>query len=60
MSYILVIFLYAGTFSKGDSVAVTNIPGFKSETYCTAAGKAALDLAKGTIKEGKFVCLKQE
>jgi hypothetical protein len=59
MSYVLVLFLYAGSFSKGDSVAITNVPGFKSEASCVAAGKAAVVLVKNTLKEGRFVCLKQ-
>jgi hypothetical protein len=60
MSYVLVLFLYAGTFNRGNSIAITNIPGFKSEASCVAAGKAGVDLAKSALKEGRFVCLKQE
>lgn len=60
MSYVLVLFLYAGTFSSGDSVALTNIGGFKTEQSCISAGKQAMSLPKGTMKEGKFVCLKQD
>jgi hypothetical protein len=60
MSYVLVLFLYAGAFSKGDSVSITNVPGFKSEASCVAAGKSGVGLVKDTLKEGRFVCLKQE
>jgi hypothetical protein len=60
MSYVLVLFVYAGVLSKGDSVALTNVPGFKSEVLCEEAGKSSVNLAKGTYKDAKFVCLKQE
>ena len=60
MSYVLVVFLYAGAMSGGDSVALTNVPGFKSEASCVAAGKLAVNMTRATLKDGKFVCLKQD
>lgn len=60
MSWILVLFVHAGMLSEKDSMAITTITGFKTESSCLAAGKAADPLVKRTTKEVKFVCLKQE
>lgn len=60
MSYILVLFLHAGMMSEKDSMALTTVPGFKTEAACLAAGKQSEVLARRTTKEVRFVCLKQE
>lgn len=60
MSWTLVIYIYAGVFAKGDSVAVTHIPNFKSETACAAAGSVARPMVNNTAKELRFVCIRQE
>jgi hypothetical protein len=46
--------------SEKDSMALTTVPGFRSEAACLAAGKASEALGKRTTKEVKFVCLKQD
>jgi hypothetical protein len=46
--------------SEKDSMALTTVPGFKSEASCLAAGKQSEALGKRTTKEVKFVCLKQD
>jgi hypothetical protein len=60
MSYVLVLFLHAGMMSEKDSMALTTVPGFKTEAACLAAGKQSESLGKRTTKEVRFVCLKQE
>ena len=45
--------------AKGDSNSLTTVPGFTSSGECEEAGQFARKLAKGTIKEVSFVCLKQ-
>jgi len=60
MSWILVLFVHAGMLSDKDSMALTNIPGFKTETACQAAGKSAEALTKSTTKNTRWVCVKQE
>ncbi len=60
MSWILVIYIYAGAFAKGDSVTITHVPGFKSEAHCAAAGNMTKPLVNGSSKELRFVCLRQE
>lgn len=57
MNFTLILFLYAGMMSKGDSVALANVPGFASEQACMAAGRKAVDMTKGTFKDGSFVCV---
>lgn len=60
MSWVLVIMVHAGMLSSKDSIAVTNIQGFKTEFACMQAGKASTALGKGTTKDVAYVCLKQE
>jgi hypothetical protein len=60
MSWILVLFLHAGMLSDKDSMALTSVPGFKTEAACLLAGKQSEALSKRTTKEVKFVCLKQD
>ncbi|MBY4730759.1 hypothetical protein K6V90_09465 [Cupriavidus pauculus] len=57
MSFTLILFLYAGMMSKGDSVALSNVPGFATEQACMVAGRKAVDMTKGTFKDGRFVCV---
>lgn len=55
--YVLILYFYAGLFAKGDSVAVTYIPGFLTEQQCITAGNKAKPLVDGSTKEFKFVCI---
>ena len=57
-TWILVIFVHAGILSKGDSMAITSVPGFPTETACKSAGEASKALTGGTVKETRFVCLR--
>lgn len=57
MSYILVLYIYAGVMAKGDSVAMTTVPQ-PSFQACQAAGREAAELVKGSFKELRFICLK--
>jgi len=60
MSWTLILLVYAGALSKGDSVALTHVNGFKTEQLCVAAGEAAKKMTVVTYKETKFVCVRQE
>ena len=60
MSWTLVIYIYAGMLANGDSVALTHIKGFKTEAHCAAAGDATKPLVRGSTKDLRYVCLKQE
>ncbi len=58
--WILIIFIYAGTFSKGDSVALTNISGFKTQNACQIAGEKSKQLTDSTFKSARYICVKGE
>ncbi len=60
MTWILVLFVHAGMLSETASMALTSVPGFKTEANCQAAGKAAEALTKTTTKNTRFVCVKQD
>ena len=60
MSWILVLFVHAGMLSEKDSMALTSVPGFKTEAACQTAGRQSEALTKRTTKEVRFVCVKQD
>lgn len=60
MSWTLVIYIYAGLLAQGDSVALTHIKGFKTEQHCEAAGVSAKPLVRGSAKELRYICIRQE
>ncbi len=58
--WVLILYIYAGMMANGDSVAITNVPGFTSEQSCKSAGTNAADhLVSGSTKVVRFVCVKQ-
>jgi hypothetical protein len=59
MNWVLVIYIYAGTFANGDSVAISNIPNFATKQECVQAGEDAQNLVRGSSKVYRFVCLKK-
>lgn len=50
MTYVLIIFAFAGTFSKGDSNSITT-QEFTSKVNCLQAKKIAEDMTSGTLKK---------
>lgn len=59
MTWILVIYIYAGVLARGDSVTIVAIPQFKDEASCIEAGKKTAKFVEGSSKEHRFVCVKQ-
>ena len=57
MEWVLVLYIYAGVWAKGDSVAMTNVPMVSMEA-CERAAKDAESLVKASAKEIRYVCLK--
>jgi hypothetical protein len=43
--------------SDKDSMALTSVPGFRTQQECVAAGKTAEKMASGTTKVMKFTCV---
>ena len=60
MIWILIVFAHAGAMSDKDSMALTNVSGFKTEAACIAAGKEAAKMASMTTKVIKYTCVKAE
>ena len=60
MTWVLVLYIYAGALAKGDSVTLFAIPGFKTEAACTQAAVRSRPLVGGSLKEIRHVCLPQE
>jgi hypothetical protein len=56
--YTLIIYIFAGMLANGDSVAITNVPGFQTQSACEAAGKQTQSFVKGSAKEHRYVCVK--
>jgi hypothetical protein len=59
MTWVLILFAYAGVMSKGDSVTMTSVSGFTSEAQCAVAGDITKRMANNTLKEIRFVCVRQ-
>ena len=57
--WILVVFVYAGPWAKGDSAALTTIPDFSTQAECMAAGELIKPMEKNTSKDFKYVCVKR-
>jgi hypothetical protein len=57
MSWVLILYIYAGMMAKGDSVALTTTT-FANEEACIAAGKKANSLTLGTAKNVRYVCVR--
>lgn len=55
-AWVLVIYIYAGVFAKGDSVALESVP-MVSERACEAAAQKSKALVKDSAKEFRHVCL---
>jgi hypothetical protein len=60
MNWILILFVHAGVTSNADSMAITNVPNFRTEAACLQAGARAEELVKRTTKSVRYVCVKQE
>ena len=57
MSWVLVIYIYAGAWAKGDSVTLATVP-MASQELCEKAGNNLDPLVSGSAKEVRFVCLR--
>ncbi len=57
MEWILLIYVYAGILAKGDSVALTTIPGYASKDACEQSARDLPKLVQRTTKEVVYVCL---
>lgn len=58
MEYILILMMHVGTMGSGNSNALTTAV-FSSKENCEIAGKEAVKLTSGTVKEIKYTCVKK-
>ena len=57
MDWMLVLYIYAGVWAKGDSVALTTIP-MATQAACEQAAKETESLVKSTAKDIRHACVK--
>lgn len=55
MEYVLILAMWAGTFAKGDSVALT-AAHFKTMQACDLAGEQAVRKFSTTFKTVNYIC----
>lgn len=60
MSYILVMYIYAGAFAKGDSVTMTTAGEFTTIQACKTAGDMGNELVRDSYKSYRYVCLEKK
>lgn len=56
--WILILFAHVGIMGSGNSNAITTAE-FGSQERCQIAGKAAVNLAGGTVKQISFACVQK-
>ena len=57
MIWTLILFAHAGIMSDKDSMALTNVTGFRTQQECQAAGESAKKMASATTKVIKYTCV---
>ncbi len=57
MLWTLILFAHAGMMSDKDSMAMTTVPGFRTQAECRAAGEESKKMVSRTTKEMKFTCV---
>lgn len=56
--FVLILFFHVGPMGDGNSNATTTQEFFGKAT-CEAAGKAAKELVRGTLKSAEYVCVQK-
>lgn len=56
--WMLIVYAFAGGMSGTDSVALTTVGAFQTESSCTAAGEKTKGMSRGTFKEIRYTCVK--
>lgn len=60
MIWTLILFAHVGALGNDNSNALTSVSNFKTQQACIAAGSAAMDMSKGSVKKIEFVCVKDQ
>lgn len=56
--FVLILFAHVGPLGDGNSNAITT-QEFTSQERCQAAGQAAKQLVRGTVKQIEFACVQK-
>lgn len=59
ITFTLILFFHVGPMGDGNSNATAVVNNFVSEQECMDAGNKAQKLVTGSVKELRFVCVKQ-
>ena len=57
MIWTLILFAHVGIMSDKDSMALTNVTGFRNQQECRVAGEEAKKMALATTKVIKYTCV---
>lgn len=60
MTWVLILYIYAGALADGDSVTLQSVPGFSCRQSCEDAGERGKSLVRNSAKEYRYVCLEQK
>ena len=60
MTYILIMYIYAGMLAKGDSVTLQTVGEFTTIESCNAAGIKGKEFVKDSMKEYRYLCLEKK
>ena len=56
-TWVLIIYIYAGVWAKGDSVTLTTVTGFTTQDTCEVAAKNVMDLTENSTKITRTKCV---
>lgn len=59
MEWVLIVYIYAGAWAKGDSVTLATVP-MATEEACNKAGNQLDPLVYNSSKEVRYVCIKNQ
>lgn len=59
MTWVLLVYIYAGAWAKGDSVTMYAVP-MASQEICENNGQNLGSLVSGTSKEVRYICMKNQ
>jgi hypothetical protein len=59
-TFTLLIWIYAGVFAKGDSMALDHIDGFQSKVSCEQAANGLKNITNNTVKEIVTACVEKK
>lgn len=59
MTWVLILYIYAGAFAKGDSVTLHSV-AMPTKAACEREGQRAQSLVQGSYKELRYVCMEQK